>query len=77
MQRFYIEWQGGTVVFALVRTDDHLDPGPLTLTQAEEQRKSAFLRPVDAHRFVQLRIASTPVYTSWLEHPRFPSQRVS
>lgn len=50
--------RGGTAVFALVRTDDHLDPGPLTLTQAEEQGKSAFLGPVDAHRFVQLRIAA-------------------
>lgn len=58
MQRFHIEWPGGTAVFALVSTDDHLDPGPLTLTQAEEQRKSAFLTSVDAHRFMQLRIAA-------------------
>lgn len=43
---------------ALVNMDDHLDPSAFTLTCAEVARRSAFRRPVDAHRFIQLRIAA-------------------
>lgn len=43
---------------ALVNMDDHLDPSAFTLTYAEVARRSAFRRPVDAHRFIQLRIAA-------------------
>jgi 4'-phosphopantetheinyl transferase len=43
---------------ALVSMDDHLDPSAFTLTQAEVARRSAFRRPLDAHRFIQLRLAA-------------------
>lgn len=58
MQRSLIEWPGGAAVVALISTDNNLDPTPLTFTQAEEQRQSEFCRPIDAHRFMQLRIAA-------------------